>query len=70
MPDATRQNEQPTHVIADPGDTRSICGVKNPLPVVAAKHVQAHIDGRARVGKPFPICDECRITPAGARPGR
>ena len=49
----------PTHIIADPADTHSICGTKHPLPVVAAFWVQAHIDGRASRGLTFPICEGC-----------
>ena len=49
----------PTHLLRDAGDARSICGVKHPLPVVVDRFVQAHIDGRAARGIPFPICSSC-----------
>lgn len=35
----------PAHVVARPGDSHSLCGVKAPLPVVAAAHVATHRDG-------------------------
>jgi hypothetical protein len=33
---------RPTHLVRDPGDRRSLCGIKNPLPVCAARHARAH----------------------------
>lgn len=51
-------SDAPSHVIAHPGDTHSLCGVKNPLPVVAAKFVEAHVNGWGMVV--CPACDEAR----------
>jgi hypothetical protein len=47
--------EEPTHVIALPSDRHSLCGVKDPLPVVALRFVDAHIRGHGMV-----VCRECR----------
>lgn len=44
----------PTHIVAEPGDRHSLCGAKNPMPRVAAAHVQAHVDGYGMV-----VCTEC-----------
>lgn len=44
----------PTHVIATPGDRRSLCGVKDPLPLICAPFVQAHVDGYGLL-----VCDAC-----------
>jgi hypothetical protein len=44
----------PTHIVDDAFDRRSRCGEKDPLPVVLAKFVQAHIDGWG-----MPVCPEC-----------
>jgi hypothetical protein len=44
----------PTHIVDAPGDRKSRCGIKDPLPVVWAPHVQAHIDGHQ-----MPVCPEC-----------
>jgi hypothetical protein len=38
-------DEAPTHVLAQPGDRRSLCGAKDPLPRVAAAFVSMHING-------------------------
>jgi hypothetical protein len=47
-------DKRPCHVIAAPGDRRSLCGVKDPLPRVWARYVQAHIDGHQML-----VCPEC-----------
>jgi hypothetical protein len=44
----------PTHVIANPGDKRSLCGVKKPLPRVWVRFVDAHVEGHGMV-----VCPEC-----------
>lgn len=44
----------PTHVVADAGDKRSLCGVKKPRPVVLARFVRAHVDGYGLV-----VCAGC-----------
>lgn len=44
----------PTHLIARPGDRRSLCGVKDPLPVMWARWVGEH---QARYE--FVVCAEC-----------
>ena len=44
----------PVHVIADPGDRVSLCGIRNPAPVVAARHVEAH-----RRGRDIVVCPAC-----------
>ncbi len=53
--------KKPSHVVAEPGDLRSLCGVKRPLPVVAGKHVQMHIDGHNI--QLCPDCDRLRVKP-------
>lgn len=47
--------DQPTHIVDEPGQ-RSRCGLKrkDAIPVVLARHVQAHVDGHAIV-----LCPEC-----------
>lgn len=47
-------SSQPTHIVAAPGDKRSLCGIKDSLPRVWAAFVQAHIDGRNML-----VCPEC-----------
>lgn len=47
-------NERPSHVIANPGDRRSLCGVKDPLPVTWAPFVAAHVRGHGML-----VCAEC-----------
>jgi hypothetical protein len=49
-------DERPAHIVDHPGDRKSRCGVKDPLPVVAAKHVQAHVDGHG-----MPVCPGCAV---------
>ncbi len=44
----------PTHVVAQPGDARSLCGLKEPFPCVAAAHVAAHVNGWGMV-----VCHAC-----------
>lgn len=44
----------PTHVVAQPGDRKSLCGIRDALPVVAAKAVDAHVRGYAML-----VCSEC-----------
>lgn len=51
---------EPTHVLRSSRDSRSICGIKDPLPVVVERFVQAHVNGRAERGLSFPICEECQ----------
>jgi hypothetical protein len=46
----------PCHLVAVAGDRRSLCGVKDPLPVVLASRVQAHIDGYG-----LEVCDLCDL---------
>jgi hypothetical protein len=36
---------RPAHVIAVPGDRHSLCGIKEPVPVVAAEFVAMHVAG-------------------------
>jgi len=43
-----------THVVARAGDRRALCGQKDPLPVVWAPYVQAHVDGYGLV-----LCPDC-----------
>ena len=42
----------PTHIIAEPGDLKSLCGVRDPLPVVALEHAAEHDYAQAR-------CETC-----------
>lgn len=44
----------PTHVVADVGDKRALCGIKKPRPVVLAAFVRAHVDGHGLV-----VCERC-----------
>ena len=44
----------PSHVVADPCDQRSLCGMKNPLPVLAAFAVHHHQRRRD-----FTVCGDC-----------
>lgn len=50
-----------THIIAMPGDRRTLCGIKDAVPHVWAKFVQAHVDGWA-----MPVCPDCAAVNAGA----
>lgn len=43
-----------THVIVDSSDRRALCGRKDPMPVVLARFVQAHVDGYGLV-----LCQRC-----------
>jgi hypothetical protein len=57
---------KPTHVIATPGDRRSLCGIKDPLPLICAPFVQRHVDGYGLL-----VCDACATamcTQPGATP--
>lgn len=47
-------DKDPTHIVDQPGDKRSRCGIKNPTPVVWAPFVQAHVDGWG-----MQVCEEC-----------
>lgn len=44
----------PTHLVAEPGASKALCGVKDPLPRVWARWAQAHIDGHG-----MPVCPAC-----------
>lgn len=50
--------ERRTHVVAEPGAKRTLCGIKaserEALPIVAAQHVGAHIRGHGMT-----VCDAC-----------
>lgn len=46
----------PAHIVDQPGDRFSRCGVKDPLPVVWAPFVQKHIDGYGMA-----VCDQCAL---------
>lgn len=50
-------DDRPTHIVDEPGQ-RTRCGLKRKrnadLPLVLARHVQAHIDGHGLI-----VCDEC-----------
>jgi len=43
------RDERPTHLVRQPGDKRSVCGIKDPLPVCAAKAALGHHRGRGAV---------------------
>lgn len=45
---------KPTHIVAAASDRRSLCGVKDPLPLICAPFVQAHVDGYGLL-----VCDAC-----------
>jgi hypothetical protein len=49
-------DHRPTHIIDRPGDRKSRCGVKDPLPYVAAHAVQRHVDGHGMA-----VCPECAV---------
>jgi len=55
-------DKRPTHIVDDPGDRYSRCGVKDPLPVCFSPFVQRHIDGYD-----MPVCEECAV---GGWPGK
>lgn len=44
----------PTHLVAQPGDRFSLCKIKDPLPSILAKHVDAH-----RLSRGLVVCAEC-----------
>jgi hypothetical protein len=44
----------PAHIVATGYDRRSLCGVKDPLPLICAPFVQAHVDGYGLL-----VCDAC-----------
>jgi hypothetical protein len=46
--------ERPTHIVDHPGDRKSRCGLKDPLPVIYAPFVQRHVDGYGMT-----VCVEC-----------
>lgn len=43
----------PAHIV-DGDVRRSLCGLKNPMPIVAVQWVDAHVDGWGMV-----VCPEC-----------
>lgn len=43
---------RPLHLVASPGDRRSICGIKDPLPVCWERFAAVH----ARHRSPCPAC--------------
>lgn len=45
---------QPTHIVAAASERRSLCGVKDPRPLICAPYVQAHVDGYGLL-----VCDAC-----------
>lgn len=53
----------PTHLIADPADRRTICGISDrtraAYPMMWVAHVNAHREAHAKAGKPFVLCDVC-----------
>ena len=51
--------DAPVHLVDEPGDRRSRCGIKDALPRMLARFVEAHREGHARAGKPFVVCEEC-----------
>lgn len=50
----------PTHIVAKPGDRRSLCGLRDALPVVWVEAVDAHVRGWQMV-----ICAECARVATG-----
>lgn len=50
----TPKPDAPTHIVDDCWDRYSRCGIKDPLPVVAAAHVEAHVEGRGMT-----LCPAC-----------
>lgn len=44
----------PTHVAQVPYTGRSLCGIKDVLPIVAPQWVQAHVDGHGMA-----VCPDC-----------
>lgn len=52
--------DPPAHVVARADDRRSLCGVKNPLPVVLARFVEAHVKGHGMV-----VCPACASSIVG-----
>lgn len=44
-----------THLVDDEtGTRRSLCGIKDPLPICAVEHVDAHVAGWG-----MPVCADC-----------
>jgi hypothetical protein len=50
---------RPVHIIDEAGDRKSRCGIKDALPRVLARFVEAHREGHARTGRTFFVCEEC-----------
>jgi hypothetical protein len=44
----------PTHVVAVPGDPKALCGLKKPLPTIAAFAVPLH-----RANYELALCPQC-----------
>jgi len=53
-PDTLPGLERPCHVLAHYADRHSLCGVKDPLPLILAKFVQDHVEGHGMV-----VCPAC-----------
>lgn len=54
--------DTPVHIVDQPGDRHSRCGIKDPLPVCAAAFVQVHVSGYD-----MPVCEQCAV---GGWPGQ
>lgn len=50
----TPNAERPTHIVANPGDRESLCGIRKPLPIVWAPFVERHVEGYGMA-----VCSEC-----------
>lgn len=51
----------PTHIVANPGDRRSMCGIKDPMPVVWVEFVDAHVRGYGMA-----VCEQCAAVRRGS----
>ena len=50
-------DSRPTHIVGKPDDRRSRCGIKDPLPVIWAPFVSAHVEGYG-----LTLCPDCART--------
>jgi hypothetical protein len=50
------RDDRPVHIVDRPEDRKSRCGIKDPLPLVAAAFVQRHIDGHG-----MPVYPGCAV---------
>ena len=53
-------DDRPTHLHANSGEKRSLCGIKDAMPYMLARFVPMHQAGRAKKNlPPLNLCEAC-----------